>query len=82
MRPAGNLPDNVWMARKLTKDAPLPQAQPLSAAETSTEMWVRLIEFKLVQGPGYRCAAYCDEFGQWRNADNNEELHGDIQVLG
>lgn len=40
-----------------------------------------LIEFFVVQGVGFHCVAYCDSEGQWRDAFNNEELFGDIQIL-
>jgi hypothetical protein len=40
-----------------------------------------ILEFFIVQGPGFRCMAYCDEGGAWRNAFNNEELLGEINIL-
>lgn len=35
----------------------------------------------MVEGVGFRCMAYCDKNGKWRNAFNNEELFGDIYLL-
>ena len=40
-----------------------------------------IIEFFMVQGVGFRCAAYRDLDGRWRAAFNNEELFGEIQIL-
>ncbi|HEX4349244.1 MAG TPA: hypothetical protein VH251_02595 [Verrucomicrobiae bacterium] len=40
-----------------------------------------IIEFFMVQGVGFRCAAYRDLDGRWRGASNNEELFGEIQIL-
>ncbi len=40
-----------------------------------------IIEFFMVQGVGFRCMAYCDEEGRWRNAFNNDELFGEITIL-
>jgi hypothetical protein len=40
-----------------------------------------IIEFFMVQGVGFRCAAYRDPDGRWREAFNNEELFGEIQIL-
>lgn len=59
----------------------LPQTKPVPAVEPPAEAAPFLIEFFTVQGPGFRCAAYCDQQGRWRNAFNNEELFGDIQIL-
>jgi hypothetical protein len=39
------------------------------------------MEFFMVQGVGYRCAAYCDEDGRWHDAMTNEELYGEIYIL-
>ncbi len=41
-----------------------------------------LIEFFMVQGAGFRCMAYRNGDGKWREAFNNEELPGAIRVLG
>lgn len=57
------------------------QPKPVPAVEPPAEAAPFLIEFFMVQGPGYRCVAYCDQQGRWRNAFNNEELFGDIQIL-
>jgi len=35
----------------------------------------------MVEGVGFRCMAYCDKVGKWRNAFTNEELFGDIYIL-
>jgi len=40
-----------------------------------------VIQFFLVQGLGFRCAAYCDLQGIWRDASNHQELFGDIRIL-
>jgi hypothetical protein len=40
-----------------------------------------IIQFYLVQGVGFRCPAYCDQAGQWRDAITNEELPGEIHIL-
>jgi hypothetical protein len=40
-----------------------------------------IFEFFMVQGMGFRCMAYCDQAGCWRNALNNEELTGEIRIL-
>ena len=73
------LPDHVTMPSKLKKTVPLPQTLPVG--ETPYEMRPWLIQFKMVQAHGYRCAAYCDANGQWRSAYSNEALPGDIKVL-
>jgi hypothetical protein len=40
-----------------------------------------VVEFFMVQNRDSRCMAYCDEYGLWRNAFNNEELVGEIHLL-
>jgi len=40
-----------------------------------------VFQFCLVQGINFRCVAYCDQQGTWRDASNQEELFGDIQIL-
>ena len=40
-----------------------------------------LIEFHLVQGACFRCVAYRDHHGIWRDALNNQELFGEITVI-
>jgi hypothetical protein len=39
-------------------------------------------EFFVVQGANFRCMAYRDGDGKWREAFENEELPGVIRVLG
>lgn len=39
-------------------------------------------DFVLVQGVGFRCIAYRDQEGMWREAFNHREILGQIQVLG
>jgi hypothetical protein len=41
-----------------------------------------LVQYEIVEGPGYRCVAYCDEDGRWRSASNHQELRGEIRILG
>jgi len=55
--------------------SPPPAAVPVVAAPI-------LLEFFLVQGVGFRCLAYLDPAGCWRDALSNEELVGDIQIAG
>lgn len=61
--------------------AVLPQPKPVFTLTPPAETTPFLIEFFVVQGPGFRCMAYCDQEGRWRNAIDNEELFGDIQIL-
>jgi hypothetical protein len=42
----------------------------------------RTFEFVLVQGVGFRCIAYRDEDGTWREAFNHREIAGAVRVLG
>lgn len=39
-------------------------------------------DFVLVQGVGFRCIAYRDQEGMWREAFNHREILGQVQVLG
>jgi hypothetical protein len=55
--------------------------EPAAATDSSMEVSPFLLEFFMVQGAGFRCAAYCDEDGHWHEAHTREELHGPIQVL-
>lgn len=59
----------------------LPQPKPVSTVTTPAETSPFLIEFFVVQGPGFRCVGYCDQEGRWHNAFDNEELFGDIKIL-
>ena len=58
----------------------MPFAEPALAAEPS-EPSPFLLEFFLVQGIGFRCTAYRDLDGKWRDALNHEELFGEISVV-
>lgn len=40
-----------------------------------------VMQFLLVQGINFRCVAFCDQQGRWRDAFNREELFGDIHIL-
>jgi hypothetical protein len=51
------------------------------AVEKSTAALPFIIHFFMVQGIGFRCTAYCDQQGTWRDALKNEELHGDVRIL-
>lgn len=70
------------MLRTTLRNAIMPSPHPPAAFEPPPRTSPQLIQFEMVQGPGYRCVAYCDENGQWQNAHNNEELFGNIQILG
>lgn len=50
-----------------------------ATADQSTTEGPFVIEFFMVEGAGFRCMAYCDQDGKWRNAFNHRELPGDIQ---
>ena len=41
-----------------------------------------IFDFVLVQAAGFRCIAYCDQNGTWREAFNHREIPGQVQVLG
>lgn len=51
------------------------------AAIRLVEMSPFLIEFFTVQGVGFRCSAYRDQAGNWRDAFTNDELFGEIQIV-
>jgi hypothetical protein len=55
--------------------------QALPAVEAQPEISPFILEFFMVQGANFRCMAYRDEDGKWRDALNNEELYGDIRIL-
>jgi len=40
-----------------------------------------VIEFFMVQCPGFRCMAYRDEAGSWRSAFSHQELPEDVYIL-
>ena len=40
-----------------------------------------VFQFCLVQGINFRCVAYCDQQGTWRDASSQAELFGNIQIL-
>jgi len=54
---------------------------PVSVAKRPANTRPFVIQFFLVQGINFRCVAYCDPQGRWRDAFNQEELFGDIQIL-
>jgi hypothetical protein len=58
-----------------------PEVSALPMEESAGATSPFLLEFFMVQGPGFRCMAYCDEDGVWHNALNNEELFGNISIL-
>jgi hypothetical protein len=39
------------------------------------------VKFFLVQGVGFRCTAYRDPQGKWREAYSGDELLGDIRIF-
>jgi hypothetical protein len=59
----------------------MPPLVPVPVVAGLTEDTPFIIEFYMVQGVGFRCAAYRDQDGKWRDAFNNEELFGEIQIL-
>ncbi len=40
-----------------------------------------IIDFRLVQGIGFKCMAYRDQDGIWREAAGNDELPEPLQIL-
>ena len=54
---------------------------PVLAIKKATKVPLSILHFFMVQGVGFRCAAYCDQQGQWHDALNNQELYGDIGVI-
>ncbi len=54
---------------------------PDAAVENLSSRSPFVLEFFMVEGVGFRCMAYCDKDGKWRNAFTNEELFGDIYIL-
>lgn len=57
------------------------ECEPAAVAKRPTDALPALMEFVMVQGVGFRCIAYRDAEGRWRNAFNNEELFGEIRIL-
>ena len=57
------------------------ECEPLVAVSEPAQTSPFILEFFMVQGPGFRCMAYCGADAKWRNAFNDEELHGDIRIL-
>jgi hypothetical protein len=55
--------------------------EPERVSQQPVEITPFLLEFQMVQGTGFRCMAYQDEDGKWRDALNNEELFGEIKIL-
>ena len=68
-------------ATQMTSQSMMPLCELVSADQKPAEASPFLIEFFMVQGPGYRCVAYCDEDGRWRDACSHEELYGHIRIL-
>ena len=65
---------------QMPTQALMPLSEPVPSARQS-EPSPFLIEFLLVQGIGFRCTAYRDPVGKWRDAFTNAELPGEIQIL-
>ena len=59
----------------------MPPLAPVPVLAELAEDAPFIIEFFMVQGVGFRCAAYRDLDGRWRDAFNNEELFGEIRIL-
>lgn len=57
------------------------ECEPLVAANEPAQTSPFILEFFMVQGPGFRCMAYCGADARWHSAFNGEELHGDIRIL-
>ena len=58
------------------------QCDPVSDVQTPVvEPSPFIVEFFMVQGTGFRCMAYCDQDGKWRDAFNNDELFGAVTIL-
>jgi hypothetical protein len=62
-----------------TVEHPTWKTQPM--AETHGDPSPFTIEFFWVQGVGFKCMAYQDPAGRWREAFYNGELPGPIQIL-
>lgn len=54
--------------------------KPARSVKKSANL-LALTKFFMVQGVGFRCVAYRDQKGRWRDALNNGELFGDIRIL-
>ena len=54
---------------------------PVVAVKRSAAAPRLVIQIFMVQGINFRCLAYCDQQGTWRDAINQEELFGDIRIL-
>ena len=52
-----------------------------TATDAGENSMISNFEFVLVQGEGFRCIAYLDDNGRWREAFNNQEIPGSIRVL-
>jgi hypothetical protein len=55
--------------------------KPQSMIETCSALSPFTTEFFWVEGLGFKCMAYRDPAGKWREAFCNGELPGPIQVL-
>jgi hypothetical protein len=60
-------------------DAMAWKSQPTRAAGEEDESPF-LLEFFMVQGFGFRCMAYRDDYGRWRTAFDNQELAGHVWI--
>jgi len=58
------------------------QYETPATAQKGEEASPFIHEFFMIQGTGFRCMAYCDEHGKWRNAFGHDELLGEILILG
>lgn len=65
----------------MTNQTMVSQPESVTVAETFADKSPFVVEFFMVQGIGFRCMAYCDQDGKWRNALSHEELWGDICLL-
>ena len=67
---------------RMTRQKTMTALESAETMPTPVEPPPFLLEFFMVQGVGFRCAAYCDEDGRWREAHTHEELQGPIEILG
>jgi hypothetical protein len=54
---------------------------PMFAVKKSANTKPFSFGFFMVQGINFRCVAYRDQQGRWRDAQKQDELFGDIQIL-
>ena len=65
----------------MSNHAVMPPLVPVPVVAALIDDTPFIIEFHMVQGIGFRCAAYRDQDGKWRDAFNHEELFGPVQIL-